>query len=60
MSTNGEEEETGPSVDSVDPEERVAARRTRITRRLETQRRWVSDVNKPGWQLGQIQLSDIN
>ena len=35
----GDEEETGPSVDAADPEERIAARRLRIKKRLETQRR---------------------
>ena len=39
MSSSGEEEETGPSVDSADPEERIAARRLRIQRRLEAQKR---------------------
>ncbi len=39
MSSSGEEEETGPSVDSVDPDERIQARRIRIQRRLEAQRR---------------------
>lgn len=40
MSSAGEEEDTGPSVDATDPEERIAARRTRIQRRQEAQRRW--------------------
>ncbi|XP_064652139.1 dynein regulatory complex protein 1-like [Lineus longissimus] len=39
MSSSGEEEETGPNVDSNDPEERVAARRSRITRRIEAEKR---------------------
>ena len=39
MSSSAEEEETGPSVDSADPEERIAARRLRIQRRLEAQKR---------------------
>jgi dynein regulatory complex protein 1 len=39
MSSNGEEEETGPSVDSNDQEERIAARRLRIQKRLESQKR---------------------
>ena len=39
MSSSAEEEETGPSVDSTDPEERIAARRLRIQRRLEAQKR---------------------
>ncbi len=40
MSSSGEEEETGPSVDSADPDERIAARRLRIQRRLEAQKRF--------------------
>lgn len=42
MSTNGdhvEEEEAGPSTDSADPEVRIEARRQRIARRLEAQKR---------------------
>ncbi|XP_074656888.1 dynein regulatory complex protein 1-like [Tubulanus polymorphus] len=39
MSSSGEEEETGPSVDSNDPEERIAARRGRIAKRSELERR---------------------
>ena len=39
MSSSAEEEETGPFVDSADPEERIAARRLRIQRRLEAQKR---------------------
>lgn len=39
MSSSGEEEETGPSVDSNDPEERIAARRLRIARRVEAAKR---------------------
>ena len=39
MSSSGEEEETGPSVDSNDPEERIAARRLRIKRRVEAAKR---------------------
>ena len=41
MSSSGEEEEVGPSVDSNDPEERIAARRLRIARRNEAARRFV-------------------
>ena len=37
--SGGEEEEVGPSVDSNDPEERIAARRARIGRRVEAERR---------------------
>ena len=47
MSSSGEEEETGPSVDSADPEERIAARRIRIQRRREAQRRYGTNVNSP-------------
>jgi len=39
MSSSGEEEEVGPSVDSNDPEERIAARRGRIDRRIEAIKR---------------------
>jgi len=39
MSSSGEEEDAGPSVDSADQEERIAARRLRIARRLEAQKR---------------------
>ena len=39
MSSSGEEEDTGPSVDSADPEERIQARRIRIQKRIEAKRR---------------------
>ena len=39
MSSSGEEEEAGPSVDSLDPEERIAARRIRIQKRIEAAKR---------------------
>ncbi|KAK2171357.1 hypothetical protein NP493_1066g02024 [Ridgeia piscesae] len=39
MSASAEDEEIGPSIDSADPEERIAARRLRITKRLEQLRR---------------------
>ncbi|KAJ8321909.1 hypothetical protein KUTeg_000380 [Tegillarca granosa] len=39
MSSSGEEEDVGPSVDSENPEERIAARRMRIQRRIEAQKR---------------------
>lgn len=39
MSSSGEEEDVGPSVDSNDPEERIAARRVRIQKRVEAARR---------------------
>ncbi len=43
MSAQGEEEEdTGPSVDSTDHEERIAARRLRIERRIEAAKRFVN------------------
>nr|XP_006825347.1 PREDICTED: dynein regulatory complex protein 1-like [Saccoglossus kowalevskii] len=35
MSTHEEEDDTGPSVDSTDPEVRIAARRLRIIKRTE-------------------------
>ena len=34
-----EEEDTGPSVESSDPEERILARRLRIQKRIEQQKR---------------------
>jgi len=39
MSSSGEEEETGPCVDSNNAEERIAARRIRITKRIEAAKR---------------------
>ncbi len=39
MSSSPEEEEVGPSIDSADPEERIAARRLRIQKRIEAQKR---------------------
>ena len=39
MSDPEKVEDTGPSVESADPEERIAARRLRIKKRLEQQRR---------------------
>lgn len=41
MSSSGEEDETGPSVDSMDPEERIQARRERINRRIEAAKRYI-------------------
>lgn len=41
MSSHDEEEDEGPSVDSLVAEERIAARRLRIQRRLEAARRFV-------------------
>lgn len=39
QNSSAEEEDTGPSVDSADQDERIAARRLRITRRVEIHRR---------------------
>ena len=39
MNSHEEEEDEGPSVDSTVAEERIAARRIRIQRRLEAARR---------------------
>merc|ERR1712226_993582 len=39
QNSSAEEEDTGPSVDSADRDERIAARRLRITRRVEIHRR---------------------
>ena len=39
MSSSGEEEDVGPSVDSNDADERIAARRNRIQRRIELAKR---------------------
>lgn len=39
MSANGDEDNGGPSVESENPEERIAARRARITRRIEVAKR---------------------
>ena len=39
MSSHDDDEEQGPSVDSTIAEERIAARRIRIQRRLEAARR---------------------
>lgn len=39
MSSNGDSDNEGPTVDSENPEERVAARRLRITRRIEAAKR---------------------
>lgn len=41
MPSDVEEEDTGPSVDSADPEERIKARRIRIQKRIEAKRRYV-------------------
>ena len=38
--THDEEEETGPSTESADPEERILARRLRIQKRIEQQKRF--------------------
>ena len=39
MDNQADEEPTGPSVDSEDPEERILARRLRIRKRQETQKK---------------------
>ena len=39
MSSSSEEEDVGPSVDSNDIEERIAARRIRIAKRVEAARK---------------------
>lgn len=39
--SNDEEEDTGPSVESSDPEERILARRLRIQKRIEQQKRLI-------------------
>ena len=44
MSSSGEEEEVGPSVESNNPEERIAARRIRIQRRIEAAKRLIYGV----------------
>lgn len=41
MSSSEEEVDTGPSIDSTDMEERIAARRIRIAKRVEAARRLV-------------------
>lgn len=41
MNSHEEEEDEGPSVDSAIAEERIAARRLRIQRRLEAAKRWI-------------------
>jgi len=41
MDNQGDDEPTGPSVDSEDPEERILARRLRIQKRQEAQKRCV-------------------
>ena len=40
MHATDQEEETGPSVESSDPEERIQARRLRIQKRIEQQKRY--------------------
>lgn len=51
MSSSGEEDETGPSVDSLDPEERIQARRERIKRRTEAVKRFVFNWKKLYFEL---------
>jgi len=40
MDTQADEEPTGPFVDSEDPEERILARRLRIQKRQEAQKKY--------------------
>lgn len=40
MDNQAEEEPTGPSVDAEDPEERILARRLRIQKRQEAQKKY--------------------
>jgi len=44
MDTQGDEEPAGPSVDSEDPEERILARRLRIQKRQEAQKKYFSSL----------------
>ena len=41
MDIQGDEEPTGPSVDADDAEERILARRMRIQKRQETQKKYI-------------------
>lgn len=56
MSSSGEEDETGPSVDSMDPEERIQARRERINRRIDAAKRYISLYTVIVWSLMLDQL----
>lgn len=56
MSSSGEEDETGPSVDSMDPEERIQARRERINRRIDAAKRYISTYTVIVWSVMLDQL----
>lgn len=56
MSSSGEEDETGPSVDSMDPEERIQARRERINRRIDAAKRYISVYTVIVWSVMLDQL----
>lgn len=56
MSSSGEEDETGPSVDSMDPEERIQARRERINRRIDAAKRYISLYTVIVWSVMLDQL----
>lgn len=56
MSSSGEEDETGPSVDSMDPEERIQARRERINRRIDAAKRYISLYTVIVWSVMHDQL----
>lgn len=51
MSSSGEEDETGPSVDSMDPEERIQARRERINRRIDAAKRYIYSLKCNAWSV---------
>jgi len=44
MDNQVDEEPTGPSVDADDPEERIQARRLRIQKRQETQKKYFATI----------------
>lgn len=56
MSSSGEEDESGPSVDSMDPEERIQARRERINRRIDAAKRYISLYTVIAWSVMLDQL----
>lgn len=56
MSSSGEEDESGPSVDSMDPEERIQARRERINRRIDAAKRYISLYTVIVWSVMLDQL----
>ena len=60
MSTQGDDEEdTGPSIDSADQEERIAARRLRIQRRTEAAKRFKKFCLKFTYYLKHKSESDV-